>query len=36
MPLTSEKMAVDAPIPSARVMRMTSVNDGALAYDRTA
>ena len=31
MPFTIEKIAVDAPIPSASVVSTTMVNDGAFA-----
>ena len=36
MPLTIEKIAVEAPIPSASVVSTTIVNDGDLAYVRAA
>ena len=36
MPFTIEKMAVEAPMPSARVATTASVNDGAFTYERTA
>jgi hypothetical protein len=36
MPLTIEKIAVDAPMPSASVAITASVNDGVFAYARAA
>ena len=36
MPLTIEKIAVDAPMPSASVARMIAVKAGVFAYERAA
>jgi hypothetical protein len=36
IPFTIEKIAVDAPMPSANVARIAIANDGAFTYDRTA
>jgi hypothetical protein len=36
MPLTMEKMAVDAPMPSASVVTTRRVNAGAFTYERHA
>ena len=36
MPLTIEKIAVDAPMPSASVVITSSVNPGAFTYERHA